>query len=100
MGMIFFSRKRKSDFGNMPQIRKAHALVNDALTIVELCKRDRRYTPSDVELALLDRFENDLWESYCAAQYLSQCLRRRAQSVPEVSNRWHQDETFDFHYYS
>jgi hypothetical protein len=53
------------------------------MALLYLPKGDPKYVPSAEDLQLLERFTEELWESYCTAQYISRSLRRRLEAKTE-----------------
>ncbi len=55
-------------------------MTDDAVEIAYHYLRDRRYQPSEEELALLDKLVESLWQSHATAHYIARSLRARSRS--------------------
>lgn len=52
-------------------------MTDNAVEIAYQYLRDRRYRPSEEELAQFDRLVETLWQSHATAQYIARSLRSR-----------------------
>lgn len=71
-----------------PPIRNAMRLIDQALEIAYVYKRDRKRLPSDDELKDLDILLESFWQSHCTLDYIIRCLRQRKAGEKEGGNKW------------
>lgn len=57
-------------------------MTDDAVEIAYQYLRDRRYQPSEEELALLDKLVESLWQNHATAHYIARSLRARSRAKP------------------
>ena len=89
---MFFKKKPK------PPLEEAISLVHQAVEIAWCYKRDKRYNPSEADLASFDRLAQTLWESHTTAQYIARCMGQRAAGEPEGAKKFTDPKVFDYHY--
>jgi len=90
--MMVFRKKQK-----LP-IRQAIAMVNGAIIIAYLYKRDKKYIPTKKDLKLFEALLESLWQNHCTLEYIIRCLRQRAAGKPEGSVKFTDSKNFDYHH--
>jgi hypothetical protein len=73
-------------------------MVGDAVEIAYKYLRDRKHTPTQEELALLDQLAETLWANRATAEYIVRCMHQRARGEPEGAKKFTDPEVFDYHY--
>lgn len=90
--LSFFKRKPPS------QLIEALNHIKDAEEIITAHKRDKTYIPSQKDLALLARIEENLYHNYAYTSYVHRCLSQRKSGEPEGAKKFTDPEVFDYHY--
>ncbi len=90
--MRLFKKKSK------PPLEEAIGLVYQAVEIAYKYKRDKRYQPTEADLASFARLEQVLWRHHATAQYIASAMHQRFKGEAEGAKKFSDPELFDYHY--
>ena len=79
-------------------LEEAINLLHQAVEIAYTYKRDKRYKPTEADLALFEQLREALWQNHATAEYISRCMEQRFRGEPEGAKKFTDPEVFDYHY--
>ncbi len=98
MGILdMFSRRSKRVIKKQP-IEIAFDMLMNAMIIAYGYKHNKKFIPGENDLKIFDCFVEELSSSYVTARYISRCLHKRRRGEEEVSPKFSNPESFDYHY--